>query len=162
MKSPHASPIYIVILKNVFSHPLTVHKIFDLKGSWVNRGGSGDVESVGMESSRKLPLPPNQHPSIITTSSPALARAGLVSLRQTPSLRIRKHRTLLALKALSICSPEKKNTNAKSKGGECPFSRSLVFETLNQHIQTNKNFSKSPQSKHAATFACDFHIQPSQ
>jgi len=39
IKMAHTRPLYIVILKNVFLHSPKVHQIYDLKGSWINRGG---------------------------------------------------------------------------------------------------------------------------
>eukprot|EP01127_Copromyxa_protea_P002386 TRINITY_DN1227_c0_g1_i1.p1 TRINITY_DN1227_c0_g1~~TRINITY_DN1227_c0_g1_i1.p1 ORF type:complete len:864 (+),score=147.02 TRINITY_DN1227_c0_g1_i1:31-2622(+) len=70
LKPPHANSIYIVVLQNVFNYPYRVHETFDLKGSWVNRGGDGKEFTIGKDndfSGRKLKVGQKYAPLITDT-----------------------------------------------------------------------------------------------
>eukprot|EP01126_Amoeba_proteus_P060920 TRINITY_DN8120_c0_g1_i13.p1 TRINITY_DN8120_c0_g1~~TRINITY_DN8120_c0_g1_i13.p1 ORF type:complete len:145 (-),score=30.66 TRINITY_DN8120_c0_g1_i13:374-748(-) len=52
LKPPHAHSIYIVVFQNVFNTSKNLHETYDLKGSWVNRGGG--KEQVLNSSNKEL------------------------------------------------------------------------------------------------------------
>jgi hypothetical protein len=58
----HGDLLHVVVMGNVFSHPLAIHECYDLKGSWVNRsaGPRPDPSKLGMDNDfmRRLKLDP--------------------------------------------------------------------------------------------------------
>jgi len=39
IKMSHADPLYVIVMANIFNQPFKIHDTYDLKGSWIDRGG---------------------------------------------------------------------------------------------------------------------------
>eukprot|EP01126_Amoeba_proteus_P033291 TRINITY_DN3266_c0_g1_i5.p1 TRINITY_DN3266_c0_g1~~TRINITY_DN3266_c0_g1_i5.p1 ORF type:complete len:533 (-),score=95.29 TRINITY_DN3266_c0_g1_i5:22-1620(-) len=69
LKPPHAHSIYIVVFQNLFNTDSKIHEIYDLKGSWVNRGG-GKENKHSLDPKEKKTGKDNDFTQIIQVGRP--------------------------------------------------------------------------------------------
>jgi hypothetical protein len=61
IKMSNSSSLYVIVMENMFSNPETpIHEIYDLKGSWVDRGESDTKSDTERSSAKKVLFLPIQ------------------------------------------------------------------------------------------------------